>query len=267
MKRERIKVLMYHRVVREKPRKEPRWMYVTLAEFRRQMKILERLNFTPITFSDYRLWLEKRLTLPRKPIILTFDDGYLDTWELAIPVLKEFGMRAVIFVLGDRHLRSARWDEREGEEPLPLMNDDQIRAASSWGFEIGSHGMSHRPLARLDDREIRYEIHDSKRILESLLGEEVCTISYPYGNTDQRVIAETERAGYSFGCGVFSGPPRFGDHSLDFRRIAVNPGKGAFRFLIQVTTPYEYAEWAWSRMNNRKMETRRAFVALQTEKP
>jgi hypothetical protein len=65
----KIKVLMYHRVLAEKPEKKSRWHYVTVTEFRKQMNMIERLGYTPITFSDYQLFIEGKLTLPSKPII------------------------------------------------------------------------------------------------------------------------------------------------------------------------------------------------------
>src|SRR6056297_629643 len=102
-----IKVFMYHRVVNIDTGKVQDWRAVSAQNFRRQLKILDWLNFTPITFEDFQLYLEDKLSLPKNPIILTFDDGHLDTYEIAMPILKEFDMRAVIYVIGNRNMRYA----------------------------------------------------------------------------------------------------------------------------------------------------------------
>src|SRR5699024_2934030 len=139
MKRSRkslnIKVLMYHRLSTEKPKNSANIHVVHVEDFRRQLKLIESLNFMPITFEDYLLYREGKLTLPKKPIILTFDDGHLDTFELALPILREFDMRAVIFVIGNRKKRYANWEAEDGEK-YPLMNDIQILKARAQGFEI-----------------------------------------------------------------------------------------------------------------------------------
>src|SRR3990172_10485191 len=93
----KIKILMYHRIVDDKEANSKHWTCIHVREFRRQLESLERWGFTAITFDDYRLYLQGELNLPRKPVVLTFDDAYLDTYENAFPLLQEYGMRAVIF--------------------------------------------------------------------------------------------------------------------------------------------------------------------------
>lgn len=244
-----IKVLMYHRIVKKK-RKGRNKYSVTIDDFRNQLKILEILNFTPITFLDYKLYMEEKLTLPKKPIILTFDDGYLDTFELAIPALLEFDMRAVIFVMGDRILKRANWDKDEEMTGSKLMTNDQILTASSLGFEIGAHSMNHQNLTKLSEIELREEIMDSMKSIESILGKRIQSFAYPYGSTDERIIRITEECGFTFGCGVYSGPPGFGEDFYDFRRLTINSRTGILRFLLYMLTPYQYLEWGYARMKN-----------------
>lgn len=245
-----IKVLMYHRIV-EKEKKGIDKYSVTIDDFKTQLKILELLNFTPITFQDYKLYLEDKLTLPKKPIILTFDDGYLDTFELAIPALLEFDMRAVIFVMGNRSLKHANWDKKEAHYGTELMTNEQILVASSLGFEIGAHSMNHKHLTELSELEIREEIMDSMRSIESILGKQIYSFAYPYGSTNERITRVTEECGFTFGCGVYSGPPGFSEDFFDFRRLTINSRTGLLWFLLYMLTPYQYVEWTYTRLKSK----------------
>ena len=256
---------MYHRVLAEEPEKESRWHYVTVPEFKKQMNLIDRLGYTPITFSDYQLFVEGKLTLPSKPIIITFDDGYLDTLENAIPVLLELNMRAVIFVMGDRELKSARWDELNDFDTCPLMSDEQIRAVQKMGFEIGAHSLDHFPLTGLPEKQILHEVTKSKEAIENVLEQPIQTFSYPYGSVDERVEKIVSDSGFLFACGVYSGSAKFSQSMMDFRRLAINHDTSMLKFLFTLLLPYQYIEWLYFRLktrivhNNIKMETQRSI--------
>lgn len=247
----KTKVLMYHRVLAEKPEVESRWHYVTVNEFRNQMNMIDRLGYTPITFSDYQLYVEDKLTLPSKPIIITFDDGYLDTLQNAIPVLLELNMRAVIFVMGNRKLKSALWDELDGIDSCPLMSDEQIRTVQNMGFEIGAHSLDHFPLTELSEKDIVHEVTTSKEAIENVLKNPIQTFSYPYGCVDERVKKIVLNSGFLFACGVYSGPAKFSQTMMDFRRLAVNQETSRLKFLITLLLPYQYIEWFYFRLKSR----------------
>lgn len=245
-----IKVLMYHQIVEKQSVKQSDEYSVCVDDFRKQLRILEALNFTPITFLDYKLYLEDKLTLPKKPIILTFDDGYLDTFELALPVLLEFDMRAVIFVMGNRDLLRADWDEKGGGTGELLMTNEQILKASSFGFEIGAHSMNHRSLTELNEDELKNEVLNSKKSIESILDKRIHSFSYPYGCTNQTVRRITRECGFTFGCGVYTGPPGFGENFYDFRRLTINEHTGILQFLMYLVLPYQYVEWMYARFRH-----------------
>lgn len=238
-----IKVLMYHRVLKEKPKGDTKWHYVTEDMFEKQMKLLDKLGYTAITFSDYVLYQEGKLTLPKKSIIVTFDDGYLDIYDNALPIMQKYNIRAVLFVMGNRGLQKAEWDESEGDAPCYLMSDEQIKTADSLGFEIGAHSMDHLDLVDLPYGELSYEIMRSKKQIEHVLKKPVYTFAYPYGRLDKRVQEATLDAGYQFACGVYTGPPSFGKNSYDIRRIAIKNDIGTLSFLFRVLSPFQYIQW------------------------
>lgn len=251
---------MYHRVLAEKPKKKSLWHYVMVTEFRKQMHMIDRLGYTPITFTDYHLSAEGKLTLPSRPIIITFDDGYVDTFENAIPVMHELNMRAVIFVMGNRKLKTARWDEVGDYDSCRLMTDDQIRKSQKLGFEIGAHSFDHIPLTSLSEADIVSEVYRSKETIEKVLDEPIKTFSYPYGSVDERVKKIVTDAGFLYACGVYSGAAKFSQSMMDFRRLSVNQETSKFKFLITLLMPYQYIEWLYFRLKNRmhkdiKMET------------
>lgn len=243
-----MKVLMYHRVLWKKPENKPNWHYVTVEMFENHMKWLERLGYTAITLADYYLYQKGELSLPAKPIIITFDDGYRDTFENAIPIMLKYNMRAVIFVLGNRSIREATWDALAKNETCMLMNDDQIRMAESLGFEIGAHSMNHKDLVQVAGSELDHEISWSKFHIEQILGKPVLSFAYPYGRVDERVQLAVLESGFEFACGVYTGPAWFGEDHYDIRRIAINNDTGNFNFLLKILTPFEYVEWSYARL-------------------
>jgi peptidoglycan/xylan/chitin deacetylase (PgdA/CDA1 family) len=245
-----IKVLMYHRIVDDERLSRASWTCVHLREFRRQLHLLDRWGFTPITFEDYRLFINNELNLPRKPIIITFDDGYLDTYKFAFPLMKEFGMKGVIFVLGDRNIKTNSWDKSHGIHAAPLMEGYQIVEMHAAGFEIGAHSMSHAKLPLLPKDKAWEEISRSRIVLEILLNASVRTFSYPYGLLNKMAEKMVANAGFTLACSVYTGPAAFGVEPYQIRRIAIRSSTGPLAFGTIVQTPYQYYEWLRWKVRN-----------------
>jgi len=261
----KTKVLMYHRVLVEKPKKGSQWHYVTVSDFRKQMNLIDRMGYTPITFSDYRLYMKGKLTLPSKPIIITFDDGYLDTFENAIPVLQELNMRAVIFVMGNRKLKCAQWDIMDESDDCPLMTDDQVRKANEMGFEIGAHSHGHLDLPGLLKKDLVYEVSQSKKSIEKVLKEPIHTFAYPYGRVNEKVKKVVSDSGFLFACGVYSGSAKFSHSMMDFRRLAINQSTSLLKFMLILLLPYQYIEWAYYLLKNKMKGNFKAKNSFETK--
>lgn len=127
---------------------------------------------------------------------ITFDDGYLTVYERACPMLKERSMTATVYVVVDSLGGINEWDRRAGDQEEKMMSAAQARELAENGFEIGSHTLTHPRLSALDDDQLRREIVDSKHKLEDLIGREVVSFSYPYGDYDGRVLDAAMAAGY-----------------------------------------------------------------------
>jgi peptidoglycan/xylan/chitin deacetylase (PgdA/CDA1 family) len=239
----RIKVLMYHRVTDDKEARCKHWACVHVREFRRQLASLERLGFTAITFEDYRLYLAGELNLPRKPVILTFDGGYMDTYENAFLLLQEYGMKAVVFTIGNRHIRTNVWCQALGMPTGLLMESQQLIEMHAAGFEIGAHPMNYTRLTTLSDEEAWEEISRSRMLLEILLNSSVRSFAYPYGHVSRAIKRMVKDAGYSHACSTLTGPAAFCADPYEIRRIAIEGTTGLVGFEMRMLTPFQNYEW------------------------
>jgi peptidoglycan/xylan/chitin deacetylase (PgdA/CDA1 family) len=247
---ERIKILMYHRIVKhDRVNPRHRIFAINVDDFRNQLRILERYGFTAITLADYHLFLGGELNLPKKPVIITFDDGYRDTYELAFPALREYGMTAVVFVVADPKIRYNYWDNHDGYPPAQLMTPEQMVELHAAGWEIGSHSLTHPRLAEICRDTAWEEISRSRMVLEMLLNAPVRSFAYPYGQVNEGLKDLVHQAGYAFGCGVYSGPASFGTDLFNIRRITPSAGNLSIPFWSQISLPYERVAWMRWKIN------------------
>ena len=140
--------------------------------------------------------------LPRRPIVITFDDGTLDFWQHARPVLQRFGFSATLFIVSGYVGAQSSWDGELGEPARPLMTWDQIREARDAGFEIGAHSSTHRVFTELSTDEVRTELTSSREKLREELGSAPEFFAYPRGFFDEQHLALVEAAGYTGACAV-----------------------------------------------------------------
>jgi peptidoglycan/xylan/chitin deacetylase (PgdA/CDA1 family) len=225
-KQKEATVIMYHRVVGEPLTDSKFNVYIAKDKLDWQLGNLKKRGFDFITFKD----LAKGLRV-KKPIILTFDDGYEDNYLNLLPLLKKHQAKAVVYCLGDRTVRSNTWDEKLGEPCARLMNDSQIKECHDSGLvEIASHGLKHQHLPDLDVKEARDEFELSKSNLESLINDKVVSFAYPYGDYGEREEILAYDAGYDFAIGTVNGPLKLTDNYYAIRRIQIFPNEGKLGF-------------------------------------
>ena len=90
-------------------------------------------------------------------MILTFDDGYLDNWELAMPLLVRYKMKATVFVVASLIGKTNEWEKNGFRQGVPMMGAEHLREWKQAGLEIGSHGVNHRRIANLPPEELQLE--------------------------------------------------------------------------------------------------------------
>ena len=223
-----IPVLMYHRVLESPPQGSAHGIWVSALQFTSQLESLRRRGFQTITFRDYDLFLRHEGALPRRPIILTFDDGYADNYRVAFPLLEKFGFKAVIYAVTETERRTNFWDQ--DEPSAQLMTTTQMKELHCAGMEIGSHTMTHPHLPLLAPEKAQCEIRHSKDSLEQVLGSAVLSFAYPYGELSANVKKLVEDSEYRYAVAADSGPITFYEDFLEIRRTQVFPWTDSIGF-------------------------------------
>ena len=185
-----LRVLMYHKVNDHSLNR----IGVTVNSFRQQQIYLAQ-KYRVISLGDLLSFFHERRPLPPRAVLLTFDDGYMDNFTNAYPILKEFGHRAVMFVPVDLMGGCDLPHDRHHSGADPTATWEQLRAGGDV-FDIGSHACTHRVLTDLDLGEARREILESKTILERKLEHEVVAFAYPKGIYTPQLESVVAEAGY-----------------------------------------------------------------------
>ena len=224
-----VQILMYHRVGDFPGRvKAHGALYCHLPRFRAQMKLFKLLGYQVISLDEAAAGLRGDAPLPPRPLVLTFDDAYVDFLENAAPVLKAHGYPATVYAVSGLIGKTSSWVAPEGLEPASLMNAAQLRAVQDLGFTIGSHTVTHPRLAQSDDTRILAEARDSKAALEDMLGKRVDHFCYPYGSHDIRAVEAAAAAGYVTGTTCVRAAATPEDDLLTLPRKAVSRGDDVF---------------------------------------
>lgn len=162
------------------------------------------------------------LPLPRRPVLITFDDGYRDVLWNAAPILHRLHMPATMYVITDRV---------GGPDPS-FLTWAELRRLEQLGFEIGSHTVHHVDLTHLSHEAAARELVGSRRVLERRLDRAVPWFSYPEGRFDRSVVADVARAGYLLA--VTTRPGTLQPSRLELRRdeILATTGLNSLKALL-----------------------------------
>jgi len=188
-----VPILMYHSVS-DAPAASGRALSVRPAMFAAQLRYLRQQGFGGLTFGELCQRRRDGRALPARPIVLTFDDGYADLIEEALPIMIEQGFPATVFVTTGWVRDAARY--AAGTPPGRMLSWGQVAELSSAGVEVAAHSHSHPQLDQICELRLRVELADSRRLLEDRLGHSVCSLAYPYGYSSKRVRAVARETGY-----------------------------------------------------------------------
>jgi peptidoglycan/xylan/chitin deacetylase (PgdA/CDA1 family) len=232
-----IPILMYHNIGQPPEGARLRNLYVRTGAFARQMWLLKLLGYKGLSMSAAMPYLcgEKS----GRVAVITFDDGYLDTLEQALPILNTFGFSATCYVVSGRTGGYNDWDAAALNVRKQLMSAEQVKAWQAAGMEVGAHSRTHPHLPLCTDAELHAEIAGSKTDLERLTGTPVTQFCYPYGDLDARVADAVRNAGFSAATTTQRGLARPGDDPVLLRRILVSGSNLLHLFLIKLLTKYE----------------------------
>ena len=159
---------------------------VTTADFKQQLDYLAEQGYQPISLLDFMKAKKGKFTLPEKPVVLTFDDGYIDNYTILLPILEERQLKGTVFMVTNAI----------GQDGY--LSWEQLRDMQARGMEIGSHTANHLPLDGMNQAQIEDEIKLSKLILEWNGIHTVYFLSYPngiYNDTAVKALADSEYLG------------------------------------------------------------------------
>jgi glycosyltransferase involved in cell wall biosynthesis/peptidoglycan/xylan/chitin deacetylase (PgdA/CDA1 family) len=229
-----VRVLAYHAVRDLAGARRIAQYGVPGDELRRQLRALVRRGFRFVAVDELLRLLGDGSPVPRRALLLTFDDAYLDQRREALPIVRELGIPAVVFVptahVGGRNA----WDARFGAPELPLCGAAELAELRAAGVELGSHGRTHRPLAGLDEAELATELDGSAAELARLGLGRPRLLSYPHGVHDATVRAAAAACGYQAAFTVEPGRIRRGSGALALPRVEVFRRDGARGLLAKL---------------------------------
>lgn len=234
-----IPILMYHNVAEVPTGLHPdgRCLYVTPAAFAAQMALLHRLGWQGVSMSGAMPCLrgERR----GRVVAITFDDGYRDNLENAMPILQRHGFGATCYIVNRCIGKHNLWDAARLGVQKPMMTLAELHAWRAGGMEIGAHTRNHPRLTQCDDARLRDEVIGGKVELEDMLGIAVPQFCYPFGDADARVAASVREAGYAASPTVRRGRARRGMDPFMLPRVAIDHADSLAHFAIRTFTPFE----------------------------
>ncbi|TCP53429.1 polysaccharide deacetylase [Tumebacillus sp. BK434] len=213
-----VPILEYHAF--SKQQKQDVW-YVAADAFEKQLRYLAEHGYNSISFQDLaKAWYENR-PLPPKPVILSIDDGYMNNYTIAYPLLKKYKMKAVIFLTTNMIGADANhvgWREIQEMEASGLVT-----------FE--AHGVSHQYLTKIPEAQARREVFEAKRVLDERLEHPVVAFSYPGGYNSPKIRSTVKEAGYLFGTVAKGGYASMSQGAYELHRIIVNGKEPPYQFV------------------------------------
>jgi peptidoglycan/xylan/chitin deacetylase (PgdA/CDA1 family) len=181
-----IPILMYHAVESPPPDAALPELWVPAERFAEEMDALDRAGYHAITMQDASDYWAGRRRVPRKPVVLTFDDGFRSHVDVALPVLQRLGWPGVLYL----EVAALHTPGSGG------MSDAGVRKLLRAGWELGSHTMTHPDLTTLDAEQLREEVAGARTFLRRRYRVPVDAFCYPAGRSDDTVVAAVEAAGY-----------------------------------------------------------------------
>lgn len=196
-----VPVLMYHKIGEEQGNDA----VISPARFTEHMEYLHRNGYRTLSLEELEAYVAGKADLPPKPVVLTFDDGYRDTYEIALPLLKKYGFKSTVFIMladAERHLT---WDE--------------LREMKASGMAVQPHGYTHSDLGAMPPARQAAEIARAKEMLDRGLGQDSRYYCYPNGSYNEETFRLLREKGFALAVTIDPGWVKRGDNPLLLRRV------------------------------------------------
>lgn len=216
-----IPVLYYHSVNDEIHNE----VTISPESLKKELEYIKEQGYVTLSLDDVSNYILSNKPIPEKSILITFDDGYMDNYYYAFPMLKDLNMKATIFCITS---------ELDGSY---YLSEDAIKEMSQNNIDIESHTVNHVHLNNLNyDKQLK-EVTDSKTKLETITGKKVTAIAFPYGDYNKDSVLAAKNAGYTMAFTTNKGFADRDDNPLELDRIYVSSyyDMDTFKSLLEKT--------------------------------
>jgi peptidoglycan/xylan/chitin deacetylase (PgdA/CDA1 family) len=181
-------ILVYHSIEPKSEKKESKMQehyHIYPENFRAQMQYLKDNGYTPIPMKVYLDHLKHDTEIPKKAVVLTFDDGWKNQYDYAYPILKEFGYTGTFYIIA------------KSVGAKSYVSWDNIKEMKQAGMDIQSHTNTHANLTKVDIEKIKEELMVSKKTIEEKIGYPVTMLAYPYYGMSKQARDLVASAGWA----------------------------------------------------------------------
>jgi len=231
----RVYALMYHSVG------EGVWKHtIPVKDFKKQMAYVAQ-HFHSFSTDDLSLYLQEKTPIPRKAVVVTFDDGYKDFLTAALPILETYNIKATLHVTTNVEEATDPFScERLSEADIQFLSTHPL-------VSIASHGQTHRNLVTLPLNEVEEEVRGSKEALTRMTGVEPSWFAYPFGARSKQIEDVVTRMGYTGAFGITEGSVSRKESLYAVRRIQVDRTISYPLFMLRLTPAVDIYAWARKR--------------------
>ncbi|HJP67441.1 MAG TPA: polysaccharide deacetylase family protein, partial [Sphingomicrobium sp.] len=213
-------------------------------QFASQLNSLKRRGFTFVGPDALAAFVNGEASLPRRAVLLTFDDCYEDLLEAAREVLRPRGIQAIAFAVTGMKSGTNAWDTKEGAQEVRLLCAAQLKELAKLGIEIGAHSRTHRNMRLLEPQELGSETRGACEDLVVLGLPKPRFFSYPYGALDSESLDAVRSAGYVGALGIWV---RHADPKCDrfhLPRVPVLASDNSWSFRLKTSFPRSFSHMA-----------------------
>jgi peptidoglycan/xylan/chitin deacetylase (PgdA/CDA1 family) len=228
-----VTILMYHMIADPEDPIES-VLCRTPEAFRKDMMQIYQAGYQVLPLATILDAIAGKTDLPEKSVAITFDDGLACVYENALPILQEFGYPSSTFIVSGCVNGYNEWGKAFGLPRKRMLTSSEIRTLAESGVDIGAHTVNHIWLGKSKKDIATQEIRDSKAALEDILGQEVPTFAYPFGDWNQMARNAVIEAGYSGACSTMPGRNRKNADPYLLRRTEIKGGDAPWQFRMKL---------------------------------
>lgn len=220
--------------------------------FREQIAYLKKAGYRAVSLDAVYNYFIGGASLPPKPVVITFDDGFRDNIENAYPILKEYGMCFTIFLPTGHVGFSNRWNAPEGITQRQLLTWEEVRLlANDPLISFCAHSCTHPKLTQITESQVRDELNRSKKELEGHTGRPCHHLAYPYGDSNEAVHRIAMETGFHTACTTMWGHNRQGCDLFALYRIGIRNEDTLSDFKRVLGEPLPLWKYCWRRLQSR----------------